>query len=62
VSADNFVSDRLAKRRTRHVRERLIEALLFLAASVSVAVTIGIVVILLTESYQFFKHVSIVDF
>ncbi|HWA12860.1 MAG TPA: phosphate ABC transporter permease subunit PstC [Burkholderiales bacterium] len=62
VPADNFVSDRLAKRRTRHLRERLIEGLLFLAASVSVAVTIGIVVILVTESYQFFKHVSIVDF
>jgi phosphate transport system permease protein len=62
VPADNFVSDRLAKRKTRHLRERLIEGLLFLAASVSVAVTIGIVVILVTESYQFFKHVSIVDF
>jgi phosphate transport system permease protein len=62
VPADNFVSDRLAKRKTRHLRERLIEGLLFLAASVSVAVTIGIVVILLTESYQFFRHVSIVDF
>jgi phosphate transport system permease protein len=40
----------------------LIEGLLFLAASVSVVVTIGIVLILLNESYQFFRHVSIVDF
>ena len=62
VLADNVVSARLAKRKTRHIRERLIEAVLFLAASVSVAVTIGIVVILLTESYQFFQHVSLADF
>jgi phosphate transport system permease protein len=62
VLADNVVSARLAKRTTRHIRERLIEAILFLAASVSVAVTIGIVVILLTESYQFFQHVPLIDF
>jgi len=62
VSADNFVSDRLARRKTRNLRERLIEVILFLAASVSVAVTVGIVAILLTESFQFFRHVSIVDF
>ena len=60
--ADNTVSARLAKKTTRHVRERLIEGLLFLAASVSVVVTVGIVLILLTESYQFFKQVSLVDF
>ena len=60
--ADPTVSARLAKRTTRHVRERMIEGLLFLAASVSVVVTIGIVVILLTESYQFFQQVSLVDF
>ena len=52
--ADHTVSARLAKKRTRHVRERLIEGLLFLCASVSVVVTVGIVLILLTESYQFF--------
>jgi len=62
VSADNFVSDRLARKKTRNLRERLIEVVLFLAASVSVAVTIGIVAILLTESFQFFRHISIVDF
>jgi len=60
--ADNIVSARLAKRKSRHVRERLIEVLLFLAASVSVVVTIGIVLILVTESYQFFQHVPLVDF
>jgi phosphate transport system permease protein len=62
ILADHVVSARLAKRRTRHVRERLIEGLLFLAASVSVVVTIGIVVVLVSESYQFFQQVSLVDF
>ena len=60
--ADPTVSARLAKKTTRHVRERLIEGLLFLSASVSVVVTVGIVLILLTESYQFFQHVSLLDF
>jgi phosphate transport system permease protein len=60
--ADHTVSARLARKTTRHVRERLIEGMLFLAASVSVVVTIGIVLILLSESYQFFRQVSIVDF
>ena len=59
---DHIVSARLAKKKTRHIRERVIEALLFLCASVSVIVTVGIVLILVTESYQFFQHVSIVDF
>jgi len=62
VLADNIVSARLAKRKSRHLRERLIEILLFLAASVSVAVTVGIVAILLTESWQFFQHVPLKDF
>lgn len=61
VSA-SFVSDRLARRKLRHVRERLIEAVLFLAAGVSVATTIGIVVILLKESFVFFQHVSLWSF
>jgi phosphate transport system permease protein len=62
ILADNTVSARLAKRKSRHIRERMIEVLLFLAASVSVAVTVGIVVILVTESYQFFQYVSVWDF
>ncbi len=62
ILADTTVSARLAKRKSRHIRERFIEVLLFLAASVSVAVTVGIVVVLVTESYQFFQHVSVWDF
>lgn len=60
--ADQFVSDRLARRKWRHVQERVIEFVLFLAASVSVATTIGIVLILLRESYVFFQHVPLWDF
>lgn len=56
------VSSRLAKRTLRNVSERLIEALLFAAAAVSVLTTIGIVYVLLSESIEFFRHVSIVDF
>jgi phosphate transport system permease protein len=62
VLPDTFVSDRLARRRLRHIKERAIESVLFLAASVSVATTIGIVVILLYESVEFFRHVSLWDF
>jgi len=59
---DQTISARLAKKKTRHVRERVIEGVLFLCASFSVAITVGIVVILVSESYQFFQHVSLVDF
>lgn len=60
--ADQFVSDRLARRQLRHLKERIIEVLLFVAASVSVATTIGIVVILVKESFVFFQQVSLWDF
>jgi phosphate transport system permease protein len=60
--SENFVSDRLARRQWRHVKERVIESILFLAAFVSVATTVGIVVILLKESFVFFQQVSLWDF
>jgi len=44
------------------IRERIIEFFLFLAALSSIAITLGIVGILLYESEQFFTHVSIVEF
>jgi phosphate transport system permease protein len=58
----NPVSERLARRRLRHVKERVIEFLLLLAALVSVATTLGIVVILLVESTVFFRTVPLLDF
>jgi phosphate transport system permease protein len=59
---DHFVSDRLARRRLRNVKERVIEMALFVAASVSVFTTVGIVVILLGESFSFFQQVSLWQF
>jgi phosphate transport system permease protein len=51
-----------ARSRLRRVRERAIETALFAAALSSVAITLGIVGVLLYESAAFFAHVSIVDF
>lgn len=48
--------------RVQHARERIIEFFFFLAAFSSIAITVGIVGILLYESAQFFKHVSIIEF
>ena len=56
------VSDRLKRKHFRHVKERAIEAVLFLAASLSVFTTVAIVYILVKESVMFFSVVSIVDF
>ena len=53
---------RLAHRASRHVKEKIIEAILFLAALVSVFTTLGIVYILISESVVFFSHVPILDF
>jgi phosphate transport system permease protein len=54
--------ERLARRRSRIVRERMIEFVLFVAALVSVFTTVGIVYVLVKESVLFFEHVPIVDF
>lgn len=58
----NTTSHRLASRRSRFIRERAIEAILLMAALVSVFTTLGIVYILLKESYVFFQQVSVFDF
>ena len=48
--------------RQRPKSERVIEALLLLAASVGVLTTIGIVVVLLIEAVQFFALITPIDF
>lgn len=58
----SVVSNRLRKSRMRNLRETGIESILFLAAFISVVTTLGIVYILVSESMDFFRHVSIVDF
>lgn len=60
--SDNVVSERLRKRATRHVKERIIEAVLLGAALVSVFTTLAIVYILVSESWVFFQHVPLKDF
>ncbi len=50
---------RLARRRARIFRERLIELVLLLAALVSVLTTVGIVYVLVKESVVFFQQVPI---
>ena len=54
--------ERLARRRARIIRERIIELVLFLAALVSVFTTVGIVYILVKESVVFFSEVPLVRF
>ena len=55
-------SDRLKKDYFRHLKERVIEAILFLAAFVSVFTTTAIVYILVSESWTFFEHVPLSEF
>jgi len=55
-------NNRLAYKATRHIKERFIEAGLFLAALSSVATTFAIVAILVYESIPLFKVVSIWTF
>ena len=47
---------------SRNLKERAVEALLFLAAFSSVATTLGIVLILVTESWIFFQQVPLLAF
>ena len=60
--AESGRSRRLGHSYRRNLRERFIEALLFLMAFASVAITLAIVAMLVKESYAFFQHVSIWDF
>jgi len=55
-------SDRLKLDHFRHLKERAIEAIMFLAAFVSVVTTLGIVYILVSESAVFFRQVPLTDF
>lgn len=62
ASAPGVVSDRLRRHAGRHVKERIVEGVLLLAALFSVFVTVGIVWVLISESFLFFTHVSVWDF
>src|SRR5918996_509532 len=49
-------------RRTARTGERVIINGLFVCAVLSVAVTVGIVAVLLADTVQFFRHSSLVEF
>lgn len=61
MSAPSVVN-RFARNPWVHRREKIIEAILFMAAFSAVAITVAIVFILLYESAAFFEHVSIFEF
>src|SRR3712207_5452695 len=52
----------LGRNRTRDIRERFVQGLLFLAAVISVLTTIGILWSLAGETLRFFQEVSIGEF
>ncbi|MGZ9156472.1 MAG: phosphate ABC transporter permease subunit PstC [Candidatus Binatia bacterium] len=66
VAVDYDVREQIRSRSgsvaSRKVRERIIEAGMFMCAAFSVAVTAGIVWVLVYESWNFFRNVSIIDF
>jgi len=43
-------------------KEKLIKAFLFVCAAITLLTTLGIIWVLLSQSYNFFKEVSIIDF
>jgi phosphate transport system permease protein len=44
------------------VGERIMEGLLFVAAALAIAIVLGIVYVVISESTKFFSHVSVVEF
>ncbi|WP_439671972.1 phosphate ABC transporter permease subunit PstC [Cupriavidus necator] len=58
----HVVSERLARKAFRNTKERVIEGVLFLAASVSVIATLGIVWVLVSESAHFFGSIPVWQF
>lgn len=53
---------RLSYKASRHIKERVIEGMLFCAALISVLTTLGIVYVLVKESVVFFTKVPLWDF
>ncbi|MBI4377500.1 MAG: phosphate ABC transporter permease subunit PstC [Nitrospinae bacterium] len=49
-------------RKLQKLREKVIEGVLFLSALFSVFITLGIIGVLIFETLEFFKEVSIIDF
>jgi phosphate transport system permease protein len=62
AAAAGYAPGRLEHKLGRNIKERIIEWILFLAAAVSVLTTLGIVYVLIHESVEFFRQVSIFTF
>lgn len=62
LAAQSRVKNLAAGVTVRKIRERVIEVGIFLCALFSVAVTAGIVWVLIFESWHFFENVSLLDF
>ncbi|MCY7410446.1 MAG: hypothetical protein LH473_09245, partial [Chitinophagales bacterium] len=52
----------ISRSRYIYARERIVEVLLLLCALVSVFTTVGIIMVLSIQAFEFFKEVSIWDF
>jgi phosphate transport system permease protein len=59
LTGEQRLAQMARSKKSRHRREKAIEAVLLLAACVSVFTTVGIVYILLKESLSFFSNVSL---
>ena len=62
AAAERIDPDRLKHKFSRNIKERIIEWILFAAAFVSVATTLGIVFVLVWESIAFFREVPVWTF
>jgi phosphate transport system permease protein len=62
IDIQNHVRGRASGLTVQKIRERTIELSMLLCAAFSVAVTGGIVWVLLAESWHFFENVSVIDF
>lgn len=62
VNIREMIALKQKKRNFSNIMEKCIPTILFLIAFISVITTIGIIIILFTESYEFFKRVPIWDF
>lgn len=61
--AGGILTERLAaKRRRRHIEERVVHGILRVAALISILTTIGIVFVLVQQSIGFFREIPIWDF
>ena len=62
ADTENVVADSFQLSKARKVRERFVRGLTFLCAVISIFTTLGIVYVLISESWGFFKEVSIWEF